>query len=224
MNDAKIQFSPSEMELMSNAEIILTKNKILQKIKTLLEQLQDKMIQYGEANINDQKSNSLLASHPKISRGENYAGLPYLILDYPRLFYVSNIFTIRSMFWWGNFFSTTLHLAGSYKEKNLSHIENAYHDLAKHQFYIGVNEDQWMHHFEEGNYLLIKNLSKEEFIQCCMQYGHVKLATHFSLEEIHSAINNLFENWKLLIEILPAKHQCGGTDLLTDDPKDGFDP
>ncbi len=201
MNEAKIQLSPSEIELMSNTEIILTKNKILQKIKSLLEQLQNKMIQYGEANNNDQKLNSLLGVNPKISRGENYEGLPYLILDYPRLFDVSNIFAIRSMFWWGNFFSTTLHLSGHYKEKNLNNIQKTYHDFAHHKFYIGVNENQWIHHFKEENYLLIKNLSQKEFIEFCKQNSHLKLATHFSLGEADSVINDLFENWKLLVRI-----------------------
>ncbi len=160
------------------------------------------MTQYGEASVSDQKLKGLLAITPKISKGENYEGLPYLILDYPRLFDVNNIFTIRSMFWWGNFFSITLQLAGDHKEKNLSHIENAYDDLIKHQFYIGVNENQWKHHFKEDNYVLIKNLSKEKFLQCCRQYDHVKLATRFSLREIHSVMVDLFDSWKWLLRNL----------------------
>lgn len=201
MNEAKIQLSTSEMELMCNAEIILTKNKILQQIKILLEHLQNAMIEYGEANSKNKKLNNLLAANPKISRGENYTGLPYLILDYPRLFDTSNIFTIRTMFWWGNFFSITLHLAGHYKNENLKEIENAYEALLHKQFYVGVNENQWMHHFKEENYLMIKNLSKEEFIHCSREYSHIKLATFFSLKEIDSVINDLFNNWKWLIKI-----------------------
>ncbi|MFN2437887.1 MAG: hypothetical protein ABR503_01725 [Chitinophagaceae bacterium] len=201
MNEAKIHLSPSEMDLMCNAEIILTKNKILKKIKILLEHLQDKMMQYGKANKDDQRLNNLFVVSPKISKGENYEGLPYLVLDYPRLFDVNHIFTIRSMFWWGNFFSTTLHMAGHYKEKNLSLIENAYSELANRNFYIGVNVDQWIHHFEEENYLMIKDLSKEEFIHRSREYSHIKLASHFALQELNSARNNLFENWKLLIGI-----------------------
>ena len=40
----------------------------------------------------------------KISRGENYRGLPYLILDYPAYFSQKDIFAFRTMFWWGHFF------------------------------------------------------------------------------------------------------------------------
>ncbi len=135
MNEAKIQLSTSEMKLLCNAEIILTKNKILQQIKMALEHLQNAMTEFGEANRNNKKLNILLATNPKISRGENYEGLPYLILDYPRLFDISNIFTIRIMFWWGNFFSITLHLAESYKNENLNQIENAYEALLQNRFH-----------------------------------------------------------------------------------------
>ena len=44
MNEAKIQFSDAEMELMNNSDIILTKNKVLQKIKALFEELQNEMM------------------------------------------------------------------------------------------------------------------------------------------------------------------------------------
>ena len=56
-----------------------------------------------------------LNSSPKISKGENYKGLPWLVLDYPRYFNKEDIFAIRTLFWWGNFFSITLHISGKYK-------------------------------------------------------------------------------------------------------------
>lgn len=40
----------------------------------------------------------------KISRGENYKGLPYLVLDYPRFTAGNKVFIYRTMFWWGNYF------------------------------------------------------------------------------------------------------------------------
>ncbi len=34
------------------------------------------------------------------------------MLDYPRAFGRDSIFACRTFFWWGRFFSLTLHLAG----------------------------------------------------------------------------------------------------------------
>src|SRR5687767_11488510 len=112
MNETKIQFSNSEAEMMYNAEIILTKNRILEKVRLLFESLQEEFVGFSSRQPNQQ---ALFDIPPKISKGENYEGLPYLILDYPRFFKPDNIFAVRTMFWWGNFFSTTLHLSGLQK-------------------------------------------------------------------------------------------------------------
>ena len=37
----------------------------------------------------------MLFHSPKISKGENYKGLPYVMLDYPRCFGKTDIFAIR---------------------------------------------------------------------------------------------------------------------------------
>ncbi|HYH14201.1 MAG TPA: hypothetical protein VD794_03215, partial [Flavisolibacter sp.] len=134
MDEAKIQFSPAEMELMNNAGIILTKNRVLQKIKLLLEGIQEEMthIVYREPDFHDHE---VFQALPKISKGENYLGLPYLVLDYPRHFDSVNIFAIRTMFWWGNTFSSTLHLAGGQKERFIQEIEQGYRLLKEHQFF-----------------------------------------------------------------------------------------
>ena len=46
MNSAKIRLSQTEMELVTNAELILTKNAILKKVNQLLGNLQAKQQEY----------------------------------------------------------------------------------------------------------------------------------------------------------------------------------
>ena len=115
MDATKIRLSAEEAALIMNADIILTKNRILEKVKALLLVIQEDQQHYLS-------SNNLLPDlvqiiPPKISKGENYNGLPYLVLDHPRYFDKENMYAIRSMFWWGNFFSTTLLLSGEYKAR-----------------------------------------------------------------------------------------------------------
>ena len=62
----------------------------------------------------------VLIQSPKISRGENYNGLPYVMLDYPRCFGKEDVFAMRTMFWWGNFFSITWHLKGKYSKEYIA--------------------------------------------------------------------------------------------------------
>lgn len=199
MNEAKIRLSQKEMELVKNAGFILTKNEILLKTMQLLGNLQEQQ----QALLNKLPAQALVEKtiiSPKISKGENYKGLPYLILDYPRVFEKENIFAIRSLFWWGNFFSTTLHLAGSYKELFREKIISSFDVLKKDGYYYCNNDDEWHHHFEEGNYISLTD--KKSFEESVNQRPFLKLSKKISLHQWENADGLLFNNFKGLIEIL----------------------
>jgi hypothetical protein len=205
MDESKIHLSPAETELLLNAEIILTKNRVLQKIKSLLEEVQNEQLAFT-LNCNLNNTPPFLIS-PKVSKGEYYLGLPYIILDYPRMASANDFFFIRSMFWWGNYFSSTLHLSGRYKSAYKEKISTAYHLLQ--DFYIGVNADQWMHHFENDNYKKIASIGQTEFVRHCMDFDHIKIAARLPLEKWKDAREELFANWKFLLELCGLNYQDG---------------
>jgi len=196
MEVSKIQLSPAEMELMQNADIILTKNRVLEKIKSLLENVQQKQIDYvQEHNL----KNEIFKISPKISKGENYLGLPYLILDYPRQSNDKQFFFIRTMFWWGNFFSCTLHVANNSKEIFKEKIKQARLQLG--HYYISINDDAWVHHLKELDYETISVMTEEQFNQTCESFDHIKIAGRHPLQQWEQMPSQLFENWKLFLAV-----------------------
>jgi hypothetical protein len=196
MKETKIQLSDAEIDLMCDASIILTKNKILQQVKALLLEVQEDMVQ-SSLKIGE---NTIFNIAPKISKGENYLGLPYLVLDYPRVFNHSGTFAIRSMFWWGHYFSSTLHLSGHYTHAFGSRIQNAYQQLAALDYYIGIHTDPWQHHFGESNYCKISGLSEADFHLYCRQ-EHIKIAAKWPLMDWSFAANHLFISWKMFLQL-----------------------
>jgi len=106
-----VKLSKEELALVSEAGFILTKNRIINKVDDLFRQLSEDFQQRSK-----HLPESIISIPPKISKGENYNGLPWVMLDYPRAFSNSDVFAIRCFFWWGNFFSITLQLQGSYKD------------------------------------------------------------------------------------------------------------
>jgi hypothetical protein len=196
MEVSKIHLSSAEIELMQDAETILTKNRILEKLKALLEEVQEQQIHFVE---NNNLTNEIFKVSPKISKGENYLGLPYLILDYPRYSSENNFFFIRTMFWWGRFFSCTLHLAENSKEKFNDQIKNSYSQLLN--CYVSTSKDQWIHHLEESDYRKINSLSQQQFNECCDNFNHIKIVAKHSLTEWKNAPSELFENWKLFLSV-----------------------
>jgi hypothetical protein len=93
MSPAKVTLSPKELELVNNSDWILTKNTVIGKVYTLFGQLSEI---YGD----------ILAEHPpagavgidltsaKIAKGEQYEGLPWVMLDHPRHFTTTETFAI----------------------------------------------------------------------------------------------------------------------------------
>jgi len=86
-----------------------------------------------------QELQAILQVPPRISKGENYKGLPWVVLDYPRCFGRDDVLAVRTLFWWGHYFSVTLHLKGSYKEMFLPVIRDHLPLLGAAGFFIGVS-------------------------------------------------------------------------------------
>jgi len=199
MEESKIRLSLAELDLVQNADIILTKNTIIKKAISLLEQVQQAVTPMEE----NMKLPAVLTSNaPKISKGENYLGLPYVVLDYPRISHAENLCFIRTMFWWGHFFSSTLQVSGIYKQRYAVNIAARFGSLSNSNYFIGVHTDPWQHHFEVDNYRKINSLSTQELADVIAAQSHIKIAAHWPLERWDEATTILYKSWKLLAELI----------------------
>ncbi|RYF82971.1 MAG: hypothetical protein EOO03_15700, partial [Chitinophagaceae bacterium] len=178
-NGAKLTFSEFEAKLVNNSEWILTKHAIIQKVSDLLWTQVPAINECFIAGLPEQLQ-ELTACRPKISRGERYRDLPWVILDYPAVFSKTNIFALRTMFLWGNFVSVTLHLSGSYK--NLLHQQLAHNlNSADRSFFISTGASEWEHHFEADNYTALQSLPAEDGYKKLVQPSFIKIALKYDL-------------------------------------------
>ena len=88
---------------------------------------------------------AVVSLSPKIARGENYKGLPYVMLDYPRCFDKQDVCAVRSFFWWGHYFSCTLHLKGAYLRQYAPLIKKAVSADQFNDWYINTSNEEWNH-------------------------------------------------------------------------------
>jgi hypothetical protein len=201
MQQTKIQLLPAEIALVSSPDFILTKNAILQKVKLFLEEIQLKQAD----QLNQYKTRlpkEVLKISPKISRGENYKGLPWLVLDHPRHFQPGIFFAIRTMFWWGNFFSITLHVSGIYKDPVLKNIISNYSLLAENNFYFFTSDDEWEHDLNSGNYTTLKSTNIPDAEKILSEKKFLKLGIKFPVEKLESVEENLTRNFTLLVKCI----------------------
>lgn len=218
--ETKIHLSKFETELIQNKEWILTKRTIINKVYQL----------FGEMHkvykkISDDETSSIIQFYKntggKISKGENYNELPYVILDYPALFVKGNIFAVRTMFWWGNFFSISLHISGE-KFRLQNNLSKSFVFLKESSFYICINEDEWQHDFEPSNYIKVSKLNVNEFNKI-LKRDFIKISKNVELNKWNSAPEFLTESFKEIIEFLRISFPNGEKDLLPGFPKVGFD-
>ncbi len=179
MSHAKVTLSAKELELVMDTGWILTKNGIIQKVYTLFGEVSTAYAAaFGNCVIADKET--ILSLSPKISKGEQYEGLPWVMLDHPRYYKREDAFGIRSFFWWGNGFSITLQLAGKYQQLYAAPIEKYFKqdpDRAK-EWLTGTGGDQWEHHFREDNYRPVNNLD-----EVFTTHHFIKLTKRFSFRE-----------------------------------------
>lgn len=198
---SKLILSHGEMELVNNTDWILTKRSIIDKVNSMFGTLAGSMRQIVLAEQNSLPP-AVVLSTPKIAKGENYQLLPYVLLDYPRCFDKENIFAVRTMFWWGNFFSCTLHLSGRYKRQFEQIILSNTDVVKKNDFYICINKNEWEHHFETANYTAVSELNMQEINAIISGQQFIKLAAKFSLHQCNEMDVLLEKCFSAIIQLL----------------------
>ena len=196
MNTGNI-LTQQEAKLVCDSEILHLKSSALEKIFRELSEtlniLRKETVMYSEA-----LPTEVLEFTGKVSRGENYQGLPYQVLDYPASFSLEDIFAYRTMFWWGNFYSCTLHLQGKYLYQYMPNIENNFNWIQKSGLFLSCGKTPWRYEYEENNYKRATEVPRESL----RGRSFLKISKSFSLDELDNLKENSFSTFKLLMNII----------------------
>ena len=189
-DETKLTLSADELAVAKDLHFILTKSRVIEKaaslFNSLLPCLNDTLrpVLYQ----NDIPGDSV----PKISKGENYNGFPYMIMDHPALFGKKDVFALRTMFWWGNFFSITLHISGDFKT---AFEERIFENILQKDFFISTGDAEWQHHFDPENFMLFGEVTQQQLTQI-MSRNFLKIALKFDLD-----------NWNNMPQLLPEGYK-----------------
>jgi hypothetical protein len=196
---SKITLSTEEQQLVTNTNWILTKRSIIEKAGAIL----GNHAAFAQEHIQQTALPAeVISTSPKIAKGENYLQLPWVMLDYPRLFERENSFAVRAMFWWGNFFSTTLQLSGRYKKQFENKLKENSHLMRQHDFFVCTSDDAWQHHFNEDNYTPAASLTDEEVAAVFSNATFIKIACKYPLQQWNQMPLLLQQSFKTLLKML----------------------
>lgn len=163
-----MSFTKNEIEVLNNRDFFYTKKVILNKVWNALEnckiEIQEESELFKKLISNYPILNEIDINRGKISKGENYKDLPYLVLDFPALFNKKNIFTFRTFFWWGNFWSFTFHIQGDFLNTFKNKIITNYSELVSSELKICINQTPWEYTNTSENYIDLNKISKNEIV------------------------------------------------------------
>ncbi len=197
----KITFSEAELDVITNTGFFYTKHAAMQKVMDLMSETERAI--RGVIASEEKLGLHTKVDSPKIFRGENYRLLPYMMLDYPRLFSASTVFAFRTMFWWGKEFSFTIHLQGEAWEKFKPVIAEKINRLEGEEFYCCVHKSPWQYYFEEDNYIpLDEMLNDKEKMSAMLSGNFIKISRRIGINEFQNVPAFATTTLQLIIKML----------------------
>lgn len=195
------EFSVQEQALMKDAEMLLLKRQCIDKVMLKFASIESNL----KRNMGDFANSGLpegaFLKPGKISRGENYKGLPYVVLDYPRLFTQSGVLNIRLLFWWGHYFTMSLHLAGEVWERNKNRVVGS---LAGQEFgglYFQYEGSVWENDLSLPFFIDSSKLGKNNF-DAILKSSFIKIVNPIAVDEIERLESFSLTTFKKFISLL----------------------
>ncbi len=193
MSQTKIVFSNEEQLLLHDTAIWHTKTVLTEKLYQLLGEVNDEMSALLAPSLKLFLSLEHIPS--KISRGENYMGHPYMMLDAPNLFTKEKIFAIRNFIWFGHYAASYLVISGSY----LNVFNSGIHlpQPIPHNLYVCINDNPWQHSFTIDN---MKPVHKPEDLS--NENNFIKLGFKFPLKEANQLKENFLDAYVYYMRLI----------------------
>ena len=170
-NSKNSVWSEKELELVSHVEIFQNKPTILKNVEQRLIILQ-KELEKEITNISSKLPDEIDLIKNQIARGENHNGFPFLSLDYPQNFSKTEMFTMRTLFWWGHYLGFSLILKGNFFFTYVERlIENCQREQLKN-IYVSITPDPWEWEITDENFLLVSHLKNGDLQKkvYCLNY------------------------------------------------------
>lgn len=127
-----------QLSFLSDKNNFLLKNEVDTTVNKLLYSFQNSIF-----DLLDKEQYALpakLSKLPgKVTKGNNLKGFPFQVSDYPSTFNKEDIFSFRSIVWYGHFFSFSLILSGVPKENHIVDLEK----ITNKGYKLVTNEAIW---------------------------------------------------------------------------------
>jgi len=167
-----IQLTNTELEFISNPEIMQLKQKLIRKYSAYLMEIGE----YLKA--------TYFANQPmpvKLTKGENYLEQPYLVLDVPQLKKDDLTHKLRIMLWWGNYISLQYFIAS----ENIKRIEG------NDQLFVLIGDELFDNDLNNKNFISFNQFKQKPVMLPPLSKLAMKVSFANSASLLHKTVDFL---------------------------------
>ncbi|MEM7550826.1 MAG: hypothetical protein AAF363_14175 [Bacteroidota bacterium] len=201
-NIEKIEtLTSKELGFLMDTDFLVTKSQLIKKMESILSETEQSLVRLVQSSGYKFPEKTLIKAG-KISKGENYRLLPYLVLDYPRLSTKENLFLYRTIFWWGHYFSFTLQMEGHLAQNVLQKLIHDCSEITGKNLLLYSGMDRWCHDLGDPGYISIDTLEVDDLKKILSNLQFLKISAKSPLEDYTKVEENSTQYLKLFAELL----------------------
>ncbi len=178
-------FTANDLALMRDADLMARKEAVIGKVKTVLSAVKEAL----RSEVKD--PSAYLApdgtdfSQGQLAHGDQFHGLPWVYLDFPKYFSREAMFTFRSFFWWGHGFLFAWFLAGPLLDRYKAALLSGYDRLADTSngvLRLSLARDPWEWRQADGYALDLARTNRHAVEAALATRPFLKLTENLGLE------------------------------------------
>ncbi len=176
-------FSSEEIELLQNSEMFVLKRKIFEKLSQQAGCVIDSLKAANHKN-GFKFPDYVNLTNGKISKGENYEQLPWMMIDFPFYFSKQKSFAFRTFIGWSKGVTCSLLLTG----ECLNHYEGVLRNNLQmlNNMNVGFCEHPhpWVHNFDCNQQNFVEHLDSARVAAHISHHDYIKLSCFLPMSEI----------------------------------------
>lgn len=183
--DTPEDWLPKELELISHVEVFQNKPAILKKVESRLTKLKEAM-SIELLSCTSQLPSGTDIKKGQIARGENHNGFPFLSLDIPQNFSKTEMFTYRTLFWWGHYLGFSMILKGEQLKTYFQRLAENCNEPAFQNVYLSLAPNPWEWRMDQKYFIPIADQRTWA--------DKSKLLDYMKIIRVHSIADENFKN------------------------------
>lgn len=179
-------YHPKAIDLIQDEKVIRMKNELIEQLELQLQNI-------GKQTAEQYPALARISPHPKVSKGEKHQGLPFVVLDFPRIYKQNDFFAIRTLIWWSKHISVSLILKGKYLDNHFSKLKENIKNEKFKALYLSTSGNLWSN---ELNHKVAESKQLTEDID------FFKLSFKFPLDQLNELESNYYHSIEQLLSII----------------------